>query len=116
MKLRMSLIFSTVAILLSLFALAALADTDIDQHRDCKQCGMDRKAYGYSRMLIIYQDGSQTGVCSLHCAVTELDANKGRTAKTKDAAQAFIDKNGGKLVSWTDVLAAAREDAVPKPR
>jgi nitrous oxide reductase accessory protein NosL len=72
----MFLIFSTVALLVSLFALVSFADTDIDQHRDCKQCGMDRKAYGYSRMLVLYQDGGQSGVCSLHCAVIEIDTHK----------------------------------------
>lgn len=50
-----------------------LAQDDIDRHRDCADCGMDRKAYGYSRMLIGFRDGSEVGVCSLHCAVVELD-------------------------------------------
>ncbi len=54
---------------------------DIDSHRNCAHCGMDRKAYGYSRMLVKYVDGGQVGLCSLHCAVTELDANKGRPVK-----------------------------------
>jgi copper chaperone NosL len=48
--------------------LTALSGNDIDQHRSCTICGMDRKAYGYSRMLIQYEDGSTIGVCSLHCA------------------------------------------------
>jgi len=77
-KRRMFFIISTAAVVLTLLALSAFAETDIDQHRDCKQCGMDRKAYGYSRMLIIYQDGGKTGLCSLHCAVTELDTHKER--------------------------------------
>jgi len=54
---------------------------DITERRSCHSCGMDRKAYGYSRMLIIYEDGGQVGVCSLHCAVNELDANKDRKVK-----------------------------------
>lgn len=60
---------------------ASFADDDIAAHRSCTHCGMDRKAYGYSRMLIHYKDGATVGVCSLHCAVTELDANKGREVK-----------------------------------
>jgi nitrous oxide reductase accessory protein NosL len=75
---RIIRIFSTVALSVFLISLATFADTDIDQHRSCAGCGMDRKAYGYSRMLIRYQDGSQTGVCSLHCAVAELDAHRER--------------------------------------
>lgn len=133
---------------------AAYAQEDISEHRNCAHCGMDRKAYGYSRMLIVYEDGSKVGLCSLHCAVVELETG-GRRVKsllvadretrdltdaetavwvmggkkrgvmtqrpkwafsTKAAAQAFIDANGGTIVSWTEVLAAAREDANLTPR
>ena len=66
----------------SIAALAAGSSSDIDDHRSCVYCGMDRKAYGYSRMLIEYDDGTAVGVCSLHCAVVELDAIKGRKVKT----------------------------------
>ena len=55
-------------------AFPARADSDIERHRSCVHCGMDRKAYGYSRMLVTYSDGRQVGVCSLHCALTELKA------------------------------------------
>jgi copper chaperone NosL len=68
----------TIIMLLSLFVPVAFAKGDVDQHRDCKHCGMDRKAYGYSRMLVEYKDGKQAGTCSLHCMVTELDSNNGR--------------------------------------
>jgi copper chaperone NosL len=66
----------------SIAGMAAFAQSDIDEHRFCANCGMDRKAYGYSRMLIQYQDGAVVGVCSLHCAVAELDANKARSVKS----------------------------------
>lgn len=59
---------------------------DITEHRSCHSCGMDRKAYGYSRMLIIYEDGGLVGVCSLHCAVSELDASMDRKVKSLLAA------------------------------
>jgi hypothetical protein len=55
---------------------------------------MDRKAYGFSRMLIQYEDGTEAGVCSLHCAVIELDANKGRTVK----ALLVADREDRKLI------------------
>ena len=77
MKRKKFLFFSTVAILLCIFALAAFAGEDIDQHRDCRHCGMDRKAYGYSRMLVEYKDGKNSGNFSLDCAVTELNGYKG---------------------------------------
>src|SRR5512145_2018455 len=57
-----------------------LAQDDIRQHRACSICGMDRKAYGYSRMLIHYRDGDSAGICSLRCAVVELDRKPGREA------------------------------------
>lgn len=58
------------------------AQDDIAEHRSCSQCGMDRKAYGYSRMLLRFEDGGQVGVCSLNCAVIELDQNKKRAVKS----------------------------------
>jgi copper chaperone NosL len=68
-------------LLLCIGGTAAFAGDDIDAHRSCAFCGMDRKAYGFSRMLIQYEDGTTVGVCSLHCAVIELDADKGRVVK-----------------------------------
>jgi nitrous oxide reductase accessory protein NosL len=74
----------TAALLVSLLLVAAFAasDADIETHRSCTVCGMDRKAYGFSRMLIQYQDGSQVGVCSLHCAIAEVDEHRERLVKT----------------------------------
>jgi len=43
---------------------------------------MDRKAFDFSRMLIVYVDGSQSGVCSLNCAVTELNEHKEKKVKS----------------------------------
>lgn len=60
-------------------ACMAMAQNDIDDYRSCAHCGMDRKGYGYSRMLVVYGDGTKVGVCSLHCAVTELGVSRGRT-------------------------------------
>ena len=136
-------------VLFSMTELNALAQDDIDAHRSCAVCGMDRKAFGYSRMLVQYEDGSAKGVCSLRCAVVELNANKvqkvkallvaDRDARTlidveqaiwvlggskrgvmtqepkwafqsKTGADAFIKANGGKIVTWTEALAAARNE------
>jgi nitrous oxide reductase accessory protein NosL len=155
MKRKVLWIFSIVLLMLSLAALAAAADSDIDQHRDCRHCGMDRKAFGYSRMLVEYRNGTHVGTCSLHCVITELNSSKGaevvsfkvadrntqilidaekaywtiggekrgvmtQRAKwafaTKEAAQAFIAANDGRLASWREALAAAREDAKPGVR
>lgn len=61
--------------------LAGGTQKDIDDHRSCNNCGMDRKAYGFSRMLVQYEDGTVVGTCSLYCAVIELDANPGKAVK-----------------------------------
>ena len=148
--------FVVLAVLLFCMARTVVfAQDDINDSRSCINCGMDRKAYGFSRMLIQYEDGSALGVCSLHCAVVELDANPGRKVKallvadrdsrmlinaeqanwvmgggkrgvmtqqpkwafqSKDGAEAFIKANGGKLATWAEALAAAREETAREHR
>jgi len=73
-------------LLLSLLALVVPAfaqrvdDTAI--HRSCKYCGMDREKFNHSRMLIKYDDGTSTGVCSLHCAALELSTMLDKTPQS----------------------------------
>ncbi len=70
-----------VVALICMTGRGVFGQSDIEDHRSCARCGMDRKAYGFSRMLVQYEDGAVVGVCSLHCAAVELDANQGRTVK-----------------------------------
>ena len=79
----------------SILPATAQAQDDIREHRSCSQCGMDRKAYGFSRMLIIYRDGGKSGVCSLHCAVNETGSNKGREI----ASLLVADRNSRELIN-----------------
>jgi len=155
MKLKHTVSILFIMILCSIRGMSALAQSDIDIHRDCAYCGMDRKAYGFSRMLIQYEDGTEVGVCSLHCALIEIDAHQGGRIKallvadrdtrtlidvekvtwvlggkkggvmtkrakwafaSKHAADKFIAANGGKIVSWDETLAAAREDLANEVR
>ncbi|MDO9079864.1 MAG: nitrous oxide reductase accessory protein NosL, partial [Desulfuromonadales bacterium] len=67
---------------------------DIPRHRECSECGMDRKAYGFSRMLVIFPDGKEVGVCSLHCAVLVMDNHKAEPVK----ALLVADRNSHDLV------------------
>ena len=153
---KYKIVFVILAVVLFCMARTIVfAQDDINDHRSCVNCGMDRKAYGFSRMLIQYEDGSALGVCSLHCAVVELDANPGRKVKdllvadrdnrtlinaeqanwvmgggkrgvmtqqpkwafqSRESAEAFIKANGGKLVTWAEALAAAREEAARESR
>jgi nitrous oxide reductase accessory protein NosL len=71
---------STAALLAVLWTAVAVAGTedgreDLGRHRECGFCGMDRQAYGFSRAVVVYADGTEVGTCSLHCAVIELDAH-----------------------------------------
>ena len=68
--------------------------TDVKMHQACPHCGMDREKFAHSRMLITYSDGSSAGMCSIHCVVTELKANKAKTVKMVEVA----DLNSKKLI------------------
>lgn len=91
------ILFPLVLLFLSfsgLFASTVQAQDDIRTHRECSECGMNRKAYGFSRMLIIYPDGKEVGVCSLHCAITVIDRHKDQTIK----ALLVADRNTHELI------------------
>ncbi len=45
----------------------------------CSYCGMDRGQYSHSRMLITYDDGTEFGACSLHCAAVDLAIHLDKT-------------------------------------
>jgi len=57
---------------LVLVSMGFAGEPDIEKHRSCTYCGMDREKFAQSRMLIDYDDGTSVGVCSLHCAAVEL--------------------------------------------
>ena len=54
---------------------------DIKQHPGCTYCGMDRRMYNYSRMLVEYTDGTSGGTCSIHCTAIDLAMNPDRVPK-----------------------------------
>jgi copper chaperone NosL len=71
--------FSLCAFLLSGSFL--FAQDDLHKHQSCTYCGMDRQQFAHSRMLIIYDDGTEVGLCSLHCAAIELALKLDKTPK-----------------------------------
>ena len=75
------LLFFVALFVLSLTA-ALYAAEDIKKHPSCKYCGMDREKFAHSRMLIEYDDASQVGTCSLHCAAIDLALNLDKTPRT----------------------------------
>jgi hypothetical protein len=64
----------------------AIAQQDVDKHPGCKYCGMDRKMFSFSRMLLVYEDGLELGTCSLHCVAVDLALNIDKTPKTTQVA------------------------------
>lgn len=54
---------------------------DINLHKDCKYCGMNREKFDFSRMLIDYDDGISVAICSIHCAAVDLANNIDKTPK-----------------------------------
>jgi copper chaperone NosL len=72
-----------LATLFLLTAVAAYAETikDIQEHPNCKYCGMDREKFAHSRMLTEYEDGSSFGSCSIHCTAINLAQSFDRQPK-----------------------------------
>lgn len=96
-------LISIAALFLVFFSLCAntvQAQDDIRNHRECAECGMDRKAYGYSRMLVVYSEGQEVGVCSLHCAVVAIDSRKGQTVQNLLVA----DRNTHELIPAKEAI------------
>ena len=54
---------------------------DLAKHPKCPYCGMDRKQYHHSRMVVHYADDLADGTCSLHCAAISLSLNIDRDPK-----------------------------------
>jgi nitrous oxide reductase accessory protein NosL len=54
---------------------------DIEKYAKCPYCGMDRKQYHHSRMLVQYSDDLADGTCSLHCTAISLSLNVDREPK-----------------------------------
>lgn len=54
---------------------------DIEKYPKCPYCGMDRKQFHHSRMLVQYSDNLADGTCSLHCAAISLSLNVDREPK-----------------------------------
>jgi nitrous oxide reductase accessory protein NosL len=88
-------------------AAAQAAGGDVKALADCKYCGMNREKYAYSRVLIEYDDGTSTGLCSVRCAAVDLANNLDKAPKSikvgdygtrqlVDAEQAFWVVGGSK--------------------
>lgn len=45
---------------------------DCAAYASCRHCGMDRRQFAHSRLLITYTDSVTSAVCSIHCAALDL--------------------------------------------
>ncbi len=80
MKLRvMCVLVLTICLGLASGTVFAQTAADIQKHPDCKYCGMDRQKFAHSRMLTTYDDKSEFGSCSIHCAAVNLALNIDKT-------------------------------------
>lgn len=59
----------------AMMAARSAKSSDIDEFPHCPLCGMDRDKFGFSRVLLVYDDGSHYGTCSIHCAAIDLAIN-----------------------------------------
>lgn len=67
-------------LLVALFAVPLhAAEADVTKYPACKYCSMDRDKFAHSRMLLVYEDGTEVATCSLHCAAVDLSNNIDRT-------------------------------------
>lgn len=66
---------------------------DIRSHPECPICGMNRKQYSHSRMLIDYREGP-VGTCSIHCTAADIAVNRQKTVRGVYAA----DYSGRQLI------------------
>jgi len=60
---------------------AKASENDIEKYAKCPYCGMDRKMFHHSRMVVHYSDDLADGTCSLHCAAISLSLNVDREPK-----------------------------------
>ncbi|MGZ3558639.1 MAG: nitrous oxide reductase accessory protein NosL [Thermodesulfobacteriota bacterium] len=81
MKKDLSLMLVSIFVLLIGSFILAYAQEDIQKHPSCKYCGMDRKQFVHTRILIEYDDASTVGTCSIHCAAIDLALNIDKTPK-----------------------------------
>jgi len=60
---------------------ASAAQDDIAKYASCPYCGMNRRQFHHSRMLVQYADDLPDPTCSLHCAAISLSINIDRGPK-----------------------------------
>jgi len=71
----------TACLFTSVFSMAQVQD-DLQAHPACKYCGMDRKQFAHSRMLIEYEAAAPAATCSIHCVAVDFALSIDKMPKT----------------------------------
>jgi nitrous oxide reductase accessory protein NosL len=71
---------------------------ELKKYPRCSYCGMMRAKFSHSRHLLVYEDDSVDGTCSLHCAAISLSLNVDRGPKAIYAGDAGSDEKIKPLV------------------
>jgi len=61
---------------------------ELDKYPRCRYCGMERAKFSHTRHLLVYEDDSVEGTCSLHCSAISLSLNMDRGPKAIYAGDA----------------------------
>lgn len=67
-------------------SVASSRNSVVEAPEACDRCGMDRARFARSRMLVLREDGSRAGVCSLRCALEALEDPHGGTVRRLQVA------------------------------
>ena len=61
---------------------------ELTKYPRCRYCGMERAKFSHTRHLLVYEDDSVEGTCSIHCAAISLSLNMDRGPKALYAGDA----------------------------
>ena len=61
---------------------------ELEKYPRCRYCGMERAKFSHTRHLLVYEDDSVEGTCSIHCAAISLSLNMDRGPKAIYAGDA----------------------------
>ena len=64
---------------------------ELKKYPRCRYCGMERAKFSHTRHLVVYEDDSVEGTCSIHCAAISLSLNMDRGPKAIYAGDAGAD-------------------------
>lgn len=81
MRSRKNVFGRRVMILLIMAVMAAGTNFALADENACHYCGMKKAMFGHSWVTIQHEDGSITGVCSVHCAAIDMALNIDKPAK-----------------------------------